>query len=77
MEIAFRKTTPKVSKFFEWSPDGNRWYNIHRNDIRFEGRMTPEKYTEARKILNAALAGLICKVRARYSRKTKILEIEP
>ena len=76
MEIGFRKTTPKVSKFFEWTPDGERWYSVHRDNIRFEGRMDPEKYARARELLNAAMSGLACRVRAAYSRKTKILTLE-
>lgn len=59
---------------YEWTPDGARWYPVHRSRIR--GVYPEGDAGLTSQLFNALLHSLSVTVRARYFRGRKVLEVK-
>ena len=80
MIILFRKTSGfhRYHAVYEWQPEASkngRWYMVNQRNID-TGPSSLEQNPYIRQFFNAALAGLTCRVHAKYRRETKTLELE-
>jgi len=71
MQIQFRKANgflQRTTDLYEWSVNGQKWYQIHRLNI-----LALEGHNLEREILNKALQGETCSLKALYLRHEKLL----
>lgn len=85
MMILFRKADGflKHTSLYEWQPvpsSNGKWYRVRRENISAVPlRCVPadlEQQGYVRQLFNAALAGVTCRVHAKYRRETKTLTLE-
>ena len=78
IEVVDQEPVFSKQDVYEWSPAPDRWYTIHQRNIFFQSKNGDgrEKNQLIANFYNALLQGLMVSAGAKYSRRTKILEIE-
>lgn len=75
--VADQEPVPSSQDVYEWSPKPDKWYTVHRRNIFFQTNddNTRHRDTLIQNFYNALIEGLVVSAAARYSRRTRILEI--